>query len=157
MKTRNKITCATGIFSVATLAFISTPALMAQPVAPPPPAPAARPPLSAPPATAQAPPAVVPAPGAMPASGVSINTGVPDSYVWDGQEYVGVIGDQYYYLAPGNVWMPISSDRMIRFHDWEREHHDWREHMIRNERYRLDAQGKRHPLHEHDADHRDHD
>jgi hypothetical protein len=28
---------------------------------------------------------------------------VPDSYAWDGYEYVGLVGDQYYYLGPGNA------------------------------------------------------
>src|SRR5579863_3586152 len=27
---------------------------------------------------------------------------IPDSYMWDGYEYVGLVGDQYYYLGPGN-------------------------------------------------------
>jgi len=166
MKTQNVITCATGIFSVAALMLVSTP-LMAQPAPPPPPpvpAPTAPPIAPPPPSSIQAPPTVVPSPGAPPAippPGVAVNVGVPDSYVWDGQEYVGVVGDQYYYLGPNNVWMPLNSDRKARFHDWAREHQDWREHAIRNERYRLDSHGKEHPLHEHDADqhmeHNDHD
>ena len=27
-----------------------------------------------------------------------VMVGMPDSYVWDGVEYVGVVGDQYMYL-----------------------------------------------------------
>ncbi|HVV01697.1 MAG TPA: hypothetical protein VHH88_10075 [Verrucomicrobiae bacterium] len=61
---------------------------------------------------------------------------VPDSYVWDGYEYVGLVGDQYYYLGPGNVWIVAEPFRLARFHSWERYHRDWRAHAIRNEHYR---------------------
>ena len=30
-----------------------------------------------------------------------VTVGMPDSYVWDGVEYVGVVGDQVYLLWPG--------------------------------------------------------
>lgn len=102
----------------------------------------------------QPPPAVVPAPG------VTVTMGVPDTYVWDGYEYVGLVGNQYYYLGAGDVWLPLAADRLVRFHDWERAHHDWRDHAIRNQLYRHDAQGHEHPWHEmdhHDTDHHDHD
>ena len=92
----------------------------------------------------------------MPASGTPVNTGVPDNYVWDGKEFVGVIADQYYFLNTGNIWLAMDSDHMTRFNDWAKEHRDWREHLVRNERYRLDAKGKWHPVHEHDADQRSH-
>ncbi|MGA2243738.1 MAG: hypothetical protein ABSH48_01965 [Verrucomicrobiota bacterium] len=85
-----------------------------------------------------------------PAPGITVNIGVPDTYAWDGYEYVGVIGDQYYYLGPGNVWLPMGADRLAHFHSWEKAHLDWRTHAIRNERYRLDAQGHAHPWHDHD-------
>ncbi len=78
--------------------------------------------------------------------------GVPDNYVWDGYEYVGVIGNQYYYLGPGNVWLPLGSDRFLRFRTWESDHHDWRIHAIHNELYRRDAQGHDHPWHDRDHD-----
>jgi hypothetical protein len=61
---------------------------------------------------------------------------VPDYYVWDGSEYVGVVGDQYYYLGPGNVWFVMDPPRMHRFQGWERSHGDWRAHATRNTRYR---------------------
>ena len=35
---------------------------------------------------------------------VTVDTAVPDDYVWDGYEYVGVVGDQYYYLLR-DVWI----------------------------------------------------
>jgi hypothetical protein len=101
-------------------------------------------------------PTPVPLPG-VPTPGVALNLGVPDSYVWDGSEYIGFIGDQYYYVAPGNVWLPLSGNHLNRFHDWEEDHPDWRAHAIRNERFRRDAQGKVHLWTTHDADHHDHD
>ena len=52
---------------------------------------------------------------------------VPDSYAWDGYEYVGLVGDQYYYLGPGNVWLFCEPFRLERFHGWERGHADWRD------------------------------
>lgn len=69
---------------------------------------------------------------------------VPDDYVWDGNEYVGVVGDQYYYLGPGNVWLVCDPIRLQRFHGWERGHADWRAHAIRNDRFRRDVHGREH-------------
>jgi hypothetical protein len=66
---------------------------------------------------------------------------VPDSYVWDGYEYVGIVGDQYFYLGPGNVWLVCEPFRLERFHGWEGGHRDWREHAIRNDRFRTDRYG----------------
>ena len=66
---------------------------------------------------------------------------VPDSYAWDGYEYVGLVGDQYYYLGPGNVWLFCEPFRLDRFHGWERGHADWRDHAVRNDRYRTDRNG----------------
>jgi hypothetical protein len=73
--------------------------------------------------------------------------GVPDAYAWDGYEYVGVVGGQYYYLGPGDVWLPLDSDRLVRWQGWAKAHGDWRDHAIRNERYRRDAHGQDHPWH----------
>lgn len=66
---------------------------------------------------------------------------VPDSYAWDGVEYVGLVGDQYFYLGGGNVWLVCEPFRLERFHGWERGHADWREHAIRNDRFRNDSHG----------------
>jgi hypothetical protein len=63
-------------------------------------------------------------------------TPVPDNYVWDGSEYVGVVGSQYYYLGPGNVWVVMAPGRLHRFQAWERGHPDWRAHATHNVRYR---------------------
>lgn len=87
----------------------------------------------------------VPAPVVtIPAPAVTVT--VPDSYVWDGTEYVGVIGTQYFYLGPGDVWLAADAPRLARFHDWEHAHPDWRDHAIRNEKYRRDAKGHEAPL-----------
>jgi len=72
---------------------------------------------------------------------------IPDSYVWDGVEYVGVVGDQYFYLGPGNFWLVCEPFRLERFHGWERDHRDWRDHATRNDNYRKDAHGHVQPRH----------
>jgi hypothetical protein len=66
---------------------------------------------------------------------------VPDDYVWDGYEYVGLVGDQYFYLGPGNVWLVCEPFRLERFHGWEGGHPDWRTHAVRNESFRTDRNG----------------
>ncbi|HUB87292.1 MAG TPA: hypothetical protein VMB22_05325 [Verrucomicrobiae bacterium] len=76
-----------------------------------------------------------------------VTIGVPDDYVWDGYEYVGVVGDQYYYLGPGNVWIVCNPVRLARFQDWVKIHPDWRTHATVNVRFRLDAKGHEHPWH----------
>ena len=73
---------------------------------------------------------------------------VPDSYAWDGYEYVGLVGDQYFYLGPGNVWLFCEPFRLDRFHGWERDHADWRDHAIRNDRFRNDRNGHFQPRHD---------
>ena len=74
---------------------------------------------------------------------------VPDDYVWDGYEYVGLVGDQYYYLGPGNVWLVCDPFRLDRFHGWERGHPDWRSHAVRNDRFRRDSHGHVQPRRDH--------
>jgi hypothetical protein len=71
---------------------------------------------------------------------------VPDSYVWDGVEFIGVVGGAYFYLGPGNVWLACDPVRLERFHGWERHHPDWRDHAIRNDRFRKDAHGHIQPM-----------
>jgi hypothetical protein len=72
---------------------------------------------------------------------------VPDDYYWDGYEYVGIVGDQYYYLGPGNVWLVCDPIRLGHFHAWIGVHPDWRGHAMRNDRYRNDSHGHFHPRH----------
>jgi hypothetical protein len=60
----------------------------------------------------------------------------PDYYAWDGYEYVGVVGDQYYYLGPGNAWVVMDPVRLQRFHAWSGSHPDWRTHATHNVLYR---------------------
>jgi hypothetical protein len=67
---------------------------------------------------------------------------VPEEYVWDGVEFVGVVGDQYLYLGPGDVWLACEPWRLERFHGWERGHGEWRGHGIHNDRFRKDAHGR---------------
>jgi hypothetical protein len=76
---------------------------------------------------------------------------VPDGYVWDGYEYVGLVGDQYFYLGVGNVWLVCDPFRLDRFHGWERGHPDWRDHAVRNDHYRNDSHGHFHPRHDRDS------
>jgi hypothetical protein len=73
---------------------------------------------------------------------------VPDDYVWDGYEYVGLVGDQYFYLGPGNFSLLVEPWRLDRYHGWERGHPEWRSHLIRNDRFRKDAQGREHAMRE---------
>jgi hypothetical protein len=73
---------------------------------------------------------------------------VPDSYAWDGVEYVGLVGDQYFYLGAGDVWLVCDPFRLDRFHGWERGHPDWRSHAIRNDRFRTDRNGHVQPRHD---------
>ena len=72
---------------------------------------------------------------------VTVEMGVPDYYVWDGYEYVGVIGTQYYYLGPGGVWLTLDASHQAHWHDWEKAHADWRIHATANVSYRMDANG----------------
>jgi hypothetical protein len=71
---------------------------------------------------------------------------VPDSYVMVDGEYVGLVGDQYFYLGGGGVWLVCDPVRLERFHGWERDHPDWREHAVRNDRFRKDAHGHVQPM-----------
>jgi hypothetical protein len=61
-----------------------------------------------------------------------VTVGVPESYVWDGVEYVGFVGGQYMYLGPGGGWLVCDAGRLDRFHGWERGHPDWRRTATRN-------------------------
>ena len=69
--------------------------------------------------------AVAPAPVAVVSPEIEI---VPESYVWDGFEYVGIVGGEYVYLGSTGVWCHCEPWRLDRFHGWERGHADWRSH-----------------------------
>jgi hypothetical protein len=90
-------------------------------------------------------PTVVVSPPSPPAVTVAV---VPDTYVWDGTEYVGMVGNQYYYLGPGNVWMVMDPVRLNRFHGWQTAHADWRDHAIHNVKYRNYNHNQPQPMHE---------
>lgn len=64
-------------------------------------------------------------------------TAVPNSYVWDGRNYVGMVGHQYFYLGPGNVWTIMDTPATLSyFQGWERAHPNWQAHATPNVRYR---------------------
>ena len=65
--------------------------------------------------------------------------GFPDRYIWDGRQFVGVVGNQPYYLGPGNVWIPMDQPRLNRWRTWERSNPNWRTRATRNTRYRIMA------------------
>jgi hypothetical protein len=87
---------------------------------------------------------------------------VPDDYYYDGTEYVGVVGGQYYYLGSDNNWVVMDPVRLHRFNDWQRGHADWQTHAVHNDRYRGNIPAHAQPMHEdhapagHDYDHADH-
>jgi hypothetical protein len=91
---------------------------------------------------------VVASPQIVVSSPAATITAAPDSYVWDGSEYVGVVGTQYYYLGPGNVWMVMDPPRLHRFQGWEKGHPTWRTHATHNVRYRnMDHAVRPQPMH----------
>jgi len=128
MKTTKKIAIVIGVSSLAAVPLMAGPAVTVQ--------------VPAPAVTVQA-----------PAPAATMEIAVPDSYAWDGVEFVGVVGSQYYYLGPDNVWLACDQPRLMRFHDWERGHADWRIHATRNELYRHDAHGHEVPFHDKDRGH----
>jgi len=129
----NKIVLALGISSIAISALVLVSGCVVRPDG----------------RVAFAPVVVAPAPivVAPPPAPVVVAT-VPDDYVWDGYEYVGVVGDQYYYLGPGDIWLVCDPIRLERFHGWEGGHPDWRAQAIRNDRYRNDSHGHYQPRHD---------
>lgn len=82
------------------------------------------------------PPSVVISPPPPPVVAAPPVVVAPDNYYWDGNEYVGIVGGQYYYLGPGNNWMVMDPARRHRFDTWEHAHPDWHSHAIHNEKYR---------------------
>jgi hypothetical protein len=67
---------------------------------------------------------------------------VPETYVAVDGVFFGFVGEDCVYLGPGGVWMACEPWRLDHFHDWERGHRDWREHMaIHNDRFRRDVHG----------------
>ena len=70
---------------------------------------------------------------------------VPTVYVWDGSEYVGQVGANYYYLGPNKTWVKFDKPRQDRFDDWQKKNPGWRSHQIQNTRYRAHDMGQSHP------------
>ena len=73
----------------------------------------------------QLPPIVEVTPGLTP----MVEAYVPNSYVWDGYEYVGLCGGQYMYYNAG-AWLVCDPVMLGRFHGWERYHPMWRRDAI---------------------------
>lgn len=121
MKTTQKLVLVLGLSSLATLTAVAGPSVSVQVGVPPPP--------------------VVKVSVPVPAPAVTVSVGVPETYVWDGFEYVGVIGDDYFYLGPGHVWILCEPFRAARFHDWQKVHVGWRDHATVNVHYRKAANG----------------
>ena len=94
------------------------------------------------------PPAVVVAPAPVVIAPDPVVVLVPDTYVWDGVEFVGFVGGGYVYLGPGNVWISCDPVRLGRFHDYERFHPDWRVHATVNVNFRRDRYGHEAPRRE---------
>lgn len=76
----------------------------------------------------------------------------PDDYVWDGTEYVGVVGGQYYYLGPGSTWVVMDPVRLHRYQLYVHDHPDWHSHMIHNVKYHNMPHGHPAPAPMHDKD-----
>ncbi len=70
---------------------------------------------------------------------------IPDYYVWDGYEYVGVYDGGYFYLGPGENWMAFDAFRLNRFRLWCAAHPDWRRHAVPNNHHRKGRDGHVHP------------
>ena len=87
---------------------------------------------------------------------------VPDYCFWDGYEYVGWYGDDYYYWGPNRVWVVCDPVRVQRVNVFIRAHPNWNVRARPNVQYPVDAHGHPQPLrapparHDHGRDH-DHD
>ena len=53
----------------------------------------------------------------------------PESYVWDGSEYVGLYGDQHVYWNSG-TWDVCGAVMLERIHGWETDHPAWRSEAV---------------------------
>jgi hypothetical protein len=101
----------------------------------------AQPVVVTPPAITVTPPTVV---VAAPAPAPVVVVAAPADYYWDGTEYVGLVGDQYYYLGSDNTWIICDPIRLHRFQGWQHDHPDWHAHPTHNVNYHRMA-GPPHP------------
>jgi X-X-X-Leu-X-X-Gly heptad repeat protein len=69
-------------------------------------------------------------------SGPAVTVGVPETYVWDGVEFVGEVNGGFMCLNPAGVWVAADADVLGRFDAWANAHPDWHRVAIRKERYR---------------------
>jgi hypothetical protein len=97
-----------------------------------------------------------------PPANVAVVGIVPDYCFWDGFEYVGWYGGQYYYWGPNRVWIGCDPVRVQRVNVWVNAHPDWRTSVTTVAPARVIPAG--HPeavhvpparryYHEHDEDH----
>jgi hypothetical protein len=60
---------------------------------------------------------------------------VPQTYVWDGFEFVGRVGSKYYYLGPHKTWVLMDAARRQRYQQWQRANPNWQQRQIRNTQF----------------------
>lgn len=84
---------------------------------------------------------------------------VPDYCFWDGYEYVGWVGNDYYYWGPSHVWVICDPIRVQRANVWIKAHPDWCSHVTPSVQPRVDTDTHPHvqrtPTGRHRNDHDD--
>ncbi|HZI32723.1 MAG TPA: hypothetical protein VFF11_10295 [Candidatus Binatia bacterium] len=70
---------------------------------------------------------------------------VPDDCFWDGYEYVGWYGDQYYYWGPEHVWIICDPVRVQRVNVWISDHPHWRTQARPSVQYQVKVAEQPHP------------
>ena len=71
---------------------------------------------------------------------------VPDYCFWDGYEYVGWYGDDYYYWGPHRTWIICDPIRVQHVKVYVQDHPNWGTRVRPNVQYPVDANGHPHPL-----------
>ncbi len=54
---------------------------------------------------------------------------LPDYCFWDGYEYIGWVGTDYYYWSPRHVWVISDPVRVQRANVWMKAHPEWASHV----------------------------
>ena len=65
-----------------------------------------------------------------PPPGVAVVGFAPDYCFWDGYEYAGWYGGEYYYWGPRQVWVVCDPVRSQRVNVWVKTHPDWRARTV---------------------------
>jgi len=92
--------------------------------------------VTPPPVVVAAPPVVVAAPPVVVAAPEVVL--VPETYVWDGVEFVGEVGGVPVFRGPDGGWHHLDAVRLERFNGWARGHADWRSHATHNDKFKAD-------------------